>query len=96
MRADTDIPGGLLFIWGVFPSFRFHVLAAAVQKPSMSALQKWKKHFLWDKTKIGLIGIPRHPKGHVHVQYGLVPTKLCMIMAESSSFHIKVMQPRTW
>jgi hypothetical protein len=31
-RADKSIPGGLLFMWGVFPSFRFRVLIAASQK----------------------------------------------------------------
>jgi hypothetical protein len=52
-----------------------------------------KKHFLWDETKIGLHGVPRHPKGHAHVRYGLVLTKYVMLMAESSSFHLEVMQP---
>jgi hypothetical protein len=32
MRADMHIPGGLLFMWGGFPSFRFHVTVAASQK----------------------------------------------------------------
>jgi hypothetical protein len=31
-RADMRIPGGLLFMWGVFSSFRFRVLVAASQK----------------------------------------------------------------
>jgi hypothetical protein len=63
-RADMRIPSGLLFMWGVFPTFRFRVSVATSQKNPISALQKWKKHFSWDQTKIGLRGIPRHPKGH--------------------------------
>jgi hypothetical protein len=55
-------------------------------KKLILALQKLKKHFLWDKTKNGLCGVPRHPKGHAHVQYGLVPTNYAIVKAESSSF----------
>jgi hypothetical protein len=32
MRDDICIPGGLLFMWGVVPSFRFRVSVAASQK----------------------------------------------------------------
>jgi hypothetical protein len=32
MRAYIRIPGGLLFMWGVVPSFRFHFLVATSQK----------------------------------------------------------------
>jgi hypothetical protein len=66
-RPDICIPGGLLFMWGVFPSFRIRVLVAASQKNLISALRKWKRHFSWDKTKIGLCGVPLHPKGHARV-----------------------------
>jgi hypothetical protein len=52
------------------PSFRFRVLVAASQDNPIPALSKWKRHFSWDKTKIGLHGIPSHPKGHAHVRYG--------------------------
>jgi hypothetical protein len=38
-------------MWGVVASFRFRILVAASQKTLISALQKWKKHFSWDKTK---------------------------------------------
>jgi hypothetical protein len=89
------IPSGLLFMWGVFPSFRFHVLVAASQKNPISVLRKWKKNFSWYETKIGLHGIPRHPKGHECVRYGLILTNYAMLMAASSSFNLKVMQPRT-
>jgi hypothetical protein len=82
-------------MWGVFPNFRFGISIAASQKNPILALQKWKKLFSCDETKIGLCGIPRHPKGHAHVQYGLVSTNYAMVMAESSSFHLEVMQPRT-
>jgi hypothetical protein len=41
-RADMRIPGGLLFMWGVFSSFRFRVLVAASQKNPILVLQKWK------------------------------------------------------
>jgi hypothetical protein len=40
MRANISIPGGLLLMWGVMPSFRFHVLAAASQKNLILALRK--------------------------------------------------------
>jgi hypothetical protein len=86
MRANISIPGGLLFMWGVMPSFRFHVSVAASQKNLIS----------WDETKISLRGIPRHPKGHARVRYGLIPTNYVMIKAEPSPFDLKVMQPRTW
>jgi hypothetical protein len=83
-------------MWGIFPSFRYRVSVAASQKNPISALWKWKKHFLWDEMKIGLYGVPLHPKGHARVQYGLVPTNYAMLMAESSSFNLEVVQPRKW
>jgi hypothetical protein len=95
MRADMHIPGGLLFMWGIFPSFRFRVLVAASQKNPISVLQEGQKHFSWYETKISLCGVPRHPKGHTRVRYGLVMINYAMLMAESSSFNLKVTQPRT-
>jgi hypothetical protein len=70
-------------MWGVVPSFSFAVLVAASQKNSILALQKWKTHFLWDEMKIGLRGVPRHPKVHMHVRYGLVSTNYAMIRAKA-------------
>jgi hypothetical protein len=61
------ISGGLLFIWGVFPSFQFRVSVAGSQKIPISVLQKWKNHFSWYEMKIGLRGVPRNPKGHARV-----------------------------
>jgi hypothetical protein len=90
------IPDGLLLMWGVVPTFWFRVLIAASQKNPISTLQKWKKHFSWDQKRIDLRGVPWHPKGHARVRYGLVSTNYDMLMAESSSFNLKVMQPRTW
>jgi hypothetical protein len=55
-----------------------------------------EKHFSWDEKKIGLLGVPLHPKGHARARYGLVPTNYAMISTEPSSFDQKVMQPRTW
>jgi hypothetical protein len=81
-------------MWDVFPSFQFHVSIAASQKNLILALQKWKKYFSWDKTKIGLHGIPHYPKGHTRVRYGFFLTNYAMVMAESGSFHLEVMQPR--
>jgi hypothetical protein len=78
------------------PRFPFVILVAVTQKNLISALQKWKTQFSWDKTKIGLHGGPRHPKGHAHVRYGLVLTNYAMIKAKLSSFDLKAMQPRTW
>jgi hypothetical protein len=82
-------------MWGVFSSFRFRVSIAASQKNIILTLRKWKKHFSWDETLIGLRGVPHHPKGHACVRYDLVSTNYDMVMAESSSFHLEVMQPRT-
>jgi hypothetical protein len=55
------ILGGLLFIWGVVPSFPFAVLVAVSQENLISALKNWKTHFLWDETKIvvAFLAIPR-------------------------------------
>jgi hypothetical protein len=36
------IPGGLLFMWGVFSKFQFRVSVAASQKNPILVLQKWK------------------------------------------------------
>jgi hypothetical protein len=94
-RSDMCIPGGLLFMWGIVPNFPFSVLVATSQKNLISALQKWKTHFSWNETKIGLRVIPRHPKGHAYVRYGLVSKNYAMIRAKPSSF-VKAMQPRTW
>jgi hypothetical protein len=54
-------------MWGVVPNFPFAVSMAASQKNPILALRKWIMHFSWDKMKISLSGIPRHPKGHVRV-----------------------------
>jgi hypothetical protein len=69
-------------MWGVFPSFRFRVSVAASQKTSILVLQKWKKHFSWYGTKIALCGVPRHPKGHERVRYGIVLTNYAMLIAD--------------
>jgi hypothetical protein len=82
-------------MWDVFSSFRFRVSITASQKNPISTLRKWKRHFSWDKTKISLHGVPRHPKGHTRVRYDIVSTNYAMVMAESSLFHLEVMQPRT-
>jgi hypothetical protein len=38
------------------------------KKPDFGNLKKKiKKHFSWDKTKIGFRGVPRYPKGHKRV-----------------------------
>jgi hypothetical protein len=67
---------------GVVPSFRFAVLVGASQKNPISTLRKWKRYFSWDKSKIGLCGVPCHPKRHGRVRYSLVPTNYTMIKAE--------------
>jgi hypothetical protein len=95
-RADIFIPGGLLFMWGVVPSFRFRVSVAASQKNPISALRKWKKHISWDEKKIGLRGVPRHRKVHARVRCGFVLTNYAIIRAEPSSFDLKAMQPQMW
>jgi hypothetical protein len=91
MRADMCIPGGLLFMWGVVPSFPFAVSVAASQKNSISVLQKWKMHFSWDETKIGPHGVPRDPKtqGRRACPTWLILTNYAMIIAKPSSFDLK-------
>jgi hypothetical protein len=69
---------------------------SCLTKKPISALQKWKTHFSWDKTKIGLCDVPHHPKGHACVWYGLVSTNYAMIGVKPSSFNLKAMQPRMW
>jgi hypothetical protein len=95
-RADMCIPAGLLFMRGVLPSFPFAVSVAISQKNLILALQKWKTHFLWDRTKIGLCGVPRCPKDHARIRYGLVSTIYAIIRAKPSLFDLKAMQLRTW
>jgi hypothetical protein len=88
------IPCGLLFIWVVVPSFRFRVSIAASQtKPDFGTLKMEKAPFVGRK-KIGFHGVPRHPKDHALVRYGLVPTNYAIIRAEPSPFELKVVQPR--
>jgi hypothetical protein len=82
-------------MWGVVSSFPFAVSVAASQKIPILALQKWKTHFLRYETKIDLCGVPRHPKGHARVRYGLVLTNYAIIRAKTSSFNIKAVQPQT-
>jgi hypothetical protein len=53
-----------------------------------------EKALSWDETKIGLRGVPRHPKGHARVRYGIFFDKLCHDQAEPSSFDLKLMQPQ--
>jgi hypothetical protein len=73
----------IYFMWGVVPSFLFVVLVAVSQKKSDFGTPKMEKTLFMEK-KIGLCGITRHPKGHVHVRYGLVSTNYTMIMAKSA------------
>jgi hypothetical protein len=81
---------------GVVPSFRFAISVDASQKKLILALRKLKTHFSWDKMKIGLCGIPCHPKGNARVRYGLVLTNYAIIKFKSSSFNLKAMQTRMW
>jgi hypothetical protein len=78
------ISGGLLFMRGVVPSIPSAILVAVSQKNSISAQQKWKMHFSLDETKIGLHGVPLHPKGHARVRYDLISTNYTMIKDKSS------------
>jgi hypothetical protein len=67
MRDDICIPGDLLFMWGVVLSIPFSISVAVSQKKSILALRNWKTQFSLDETKIGLHGVPLHPKGHACV-----------------------------
>jgi hypothetical protein len=61
-RADMHIPGGLLFMWGVFPSFRFRVLVAASQKTRFRYSENGKSTFRGTKQKsasMAFLAIPR-------------------------------------
>jgi hypothetical protein len=46
IRADICIPGDLLFIWGVVPSFRFRISVAASQKTDFGTLKMEKALFV--------------------------------------------------
>jgi hypothetical protein len=95
-RADMCIPMVSTIYVGSFSQLSISRFGSWFTKNPILALWKWKKHFLWDKKKIGLCGSLLHPKGHAYVRYGLVSTNYAMLMAESSSFNLEVMQPRTW
>jgi hypothetical protein len=61
-RPDMSIPGGLLFMWGVFPSFRFRVLVAASQKNPIWYFENGKSTFRGTKQKsasVAFLAIPR-------------------------------------
>jgi hypothetical protein len=66
-RADMRIPGGLLFISGVVPSFRLAVSIVASQKIQFWYTKKWKTRFPWDETENGPCGVPHRSKGHTRV-----------------------------
>jgi hypothetical protein len=76
-------------MWSVVPSFRFHVSVAASRKKFDFSPSKTEKALFVEETKIGLGGVPLHPKGHNRVRYSLVSTNYAMIMAEPSSFDLK-------
>jgi hypothetical protein len=48
-RADICILGGLLFMWGVVPSFPFAVLVAASQKNPFWLSENGRRTFGWKK-----------------------------------------------
>jgi hypothetical protein len=74
---------------GCFSQLSISRFGSCFTKNPISVLQKWKRNFLWYEMKIGLYGVPRHPRGHARVWYGLVLTNYAMLMAESSSFNLK-------
>jgi hypothetical protein len=56
------IQGGLLFMWGVFPSFRFRVSVAASQKIRFQHSENGKNTFHGTKQKsasMAFLAIPR-------------------------------------
>jgi hypothetical protein len=48
-RADMCIPGGLLFMWGLVPSFEFVVLVAASQQTRFCHSKNGKQTFCGTK-----------------------------------------------
>jgi hypothetical protein len=61
-RADMDIPGGLLFMWGVTPSFRLAVLVAASHKTQFQHSKNGKHAFCGMKRKTSsmvLLAVPK-------------------------------------
>jgi hypothetical protein len=82
-------------MWDVVLSFHYRFGSCLTKKPEFSTLKMENTLFV-GQTKIDLRGIPRHPKGHVRVRYGLVPTNYAMIRVKSSKFDLKGMQPLTW
>jgi hypothetical protein len=95
MRADMCIPGGLLFMWGVVPSFSFAVLVAASQKPDFGTpkmetalfMGRNENRYPWRSSPSqGPRASPIWPRSD----------KLCHDQAKPCSFDLKAMQPWTW
>jgi hypothetical protein len=61
-RPHIRIPGGLVFLWGVFPSFWFRVSMAASQKTRFRHSENGKSTFHRTKRKsasVAFLAIPR-------------------------------------
>jgi hypothetical protein len=61
MRADMCILGGLVFMLGVFPNFRFRILVAASQKTRFRYSENGKSTFRGTKRKsasVAFLAIP--------------------------------------
>jgi hypothetical protein len=61
-RNDMCIPGGLLFMWCIFPCFQFRVSVAASQKKPNFGTPKMEKALFVGRKKsafIAFLAIPR-------------------------------------
>jgi hypothetical protein len=83
-------------MWDVFLSFRFRVSVAASQKNPDFGTPKMEKALFVGQNENRPLWRPLSYQGPRVCPYGLVRTNYAMVMADSSSFHPKVMQPRTW
>jgi hypothetical protein len=89
------ILGGLLFMWDVFPSFQFGVLIAASQKKPDFGTPKMAKALFMGRNGNRPPWRSLPSQGTRACLIWPRSEKLCQLMVESSSFNLKVMQPRT-
>jgi hypothetical protein len=99
-------------IWYVYPKWSIIYMGCCVQvsifhfdssltKNPITGPQKWKMHFSWDETKIGLRGVPHQPKGHACVWYGharlisrvFVPWVLSFVLEFNLLYKIHILVP---
>jgi hypothetical protein len=91
MKADMCILGGILFMWGVVPSFRFRD-SRFTKKPDFGASKMEKALFVGrNKNRLPWRSSPSQGP---HACY--MALFRAMVRAKRIPFDIKFMQPQTW